>query len=35
MEKYLFKNWKTFPIKNKSFDGQMDRFAKVSLCGKR
>lgn len=31
MEKYYFKNWKTFPIKNKSFDGQMDRFVKVCV----
>ncbi len=32
MEKYLFKNWKTFPFKKKSFEGQMGRFAKVCIA---
>ena len=31
MEKYLFKNWATFPFKRKSFDGQMDRYLKVCV----
>lgn len=31
MEKYLFKNWTTFPFKRKSFDGQMDRYLKVCV----
>lgn len=31
MEKYLLKNWTTFPFKRKTFDGQMDRFAKVCV----
>lgn len=31
MEKYYFKNWKTYPFKKKSFNGQLDRFAKVCI----
>lgn len=31
MEKYIFKNWATFPFKRKTFDGQMDRFLKVCV----
>ena len=31
MEKYLFKNWKTFPFKKKSFDGQLDRYLTVCV----
>lgn len=31
MEKYLLRNWTTFPFKRKSFDGQMDRFVKVCV----
>jgi len=27
MEKYYLKNWKTYPFKEKSFEGQLDRFA--------
>ena len=31
MEKYLFKNWATFPFRRISFEGQMDRYAKVCV----
>lgn len=31
MEKYLFKNWVTLPFKKKSFEGQLDRYAKVCV----
>lgn len=31
MEKYLYKYWQTFPFKYNSFDGQLDRFAKVCV----
>ena len=31
MEKYMLKNWQTFPIKKKTFEGQMDRFVKVCV----
>ena len=31
MEKYFFKNWKTFPFKKKSFEGQLSRYAKVCV----
>ena len=31
MEKYLFKNCKTYPFKKKSFEGQLGRYAKVCI----
>lgn len=31
MEKYFLKNWKTFPFKKKSFEGQLGRYAKVCV----
>lgn len=31
MEQYYFKNWKTYPFKKKSFEGQLDRYAKVCI----
>lgn len=31
MGKYLLKNWKTFTFKNSSFEGQLDRYAKVCI----
>jgi len=31
MGKYLFRHFATFPFKRKSFDGQMDRYAKVCV----
>ena len=31
MGKYVFRHFATFPFKRKSFDGQMDRYAKVCV----
>ena len=31
MTKYIFTNWETIPFKKKSFDGQLDRYAKVCV----
>lgn len=31
MAKYLFTNWETIPFKKKSFEGQLDRYAKVCV----
>lgn len=31
MEKYLFKYWRTYPFKKKTFEGQMERYAKVCV----
>ena len=31
MAKYLLKNWRTFPFKKKSFEGQLDRFVQVCV----
>lgn len=31
MGKYLLKNWKTYPFKKKTFEGQLGRYAKVCI----
>ena len=32
MAKYFLKNWQTFPFKRKSFEDQLDRYAKVCVA---
>lgn len=35
MDKFYLKNWRTFPFKEKSFDGQLDRYATACVTSVR